>query len=103
MRRCALAARKIAICHRARSCWPLSRVTFAVYLQGELNDCGQSSERGPYSPPVSIDDRPADREPHTHALGLGGVKGVKQTVKTLRAKSRAGILHRDDHRARCFL
>jgi hypothetical protein len=52
--------------------------TFAVYLQTELNDGAHaSSERCPYSPPVSIDDRPADREPHTHTLGLGGVEGVE--------------------------
>jgi hypothetical protein len=75
-----------------------------VYLQRELNGCAQaSSARGPYSTPVRIDNRSANREPHTHAVGLGGVERVKHTVKTLRTKSRAGILHCDEHGARGLL
>jgi hypothetical protein len=37
---------------------------------------------------VRIYDRPADREHHSHALGLGGVEGLGQTVKTPRAGHR---------------
>ena len=54
-------------------------------------------------PWCAFDDRSADREPHTHALGLGGVERVEQTFKTLRVQSRARILHGDEHGARGLL
>src|SRR5262249_12424211 len=69
--------------------------------QGELHGGARAGRaRGPYLAPVRLNDRPADREAHAHAAGLGGVEGVEQVVHTLRGQTRAGILHGDEHPAR---
>ena len=46
---------------------------------------------------VGLDDRPADRQSHTHAFGLGRVEGIKQAFQTLGAQPWAGVLHADAH------
>src|SRR5262245_2522198 len=72
--------------------------------QGELHGGARAgSASGPYLSPVRFDDRTTDRESHAHAAGLGGVEGVEQAINTLRVQSRAGILHGDEHPARCVL
>src|SRR5262245_38592979 len=69
--------------------------------QGELHGGARAgSVSSPYLAPVRFDDRPADRESHAHAAGLGGVEGVEQAVHTLRVQSRTRILHGDEHPAR---
>src|SRR5215470_8064807 len=61
---------------------------------------GTDIVRGPYPSPVSFDYRTADRKPHAHATGLGGVERVEQTVKILYVKSRPRILYGDEHARR---
>src|SRR6266852_248756 len=48
---------------------------------------------------MGVDDRPADRQPHAHAIGLGGVEGVEQAVHGLRGEPRTRILDRNQHSA----
>src|SRR3954452_10187013 len=45
---------------------------------------------------MSVDDRPADRQPHARSTGLRSVKGFKDLVETLRINARAGIAHGHD-------
>jgi hypothetical protein len=44
---------------------------------------------------MSLNDGAADREPHTHAVALCGVKGVKHFVHALAVNAEAGISHRE--------
>src|SRR5918992_5349844 len=39
--------------------------------------------RGLQPAAVSLDDRAADRQPHTHAFGLGRIKGLKEPLHAL--------------------
>src|SRR5262245_55704717 len=38
----------------------------------------------PQLAPMSVDDGPADRQPHTRSTGLRGVEGVKDPIEMLR-------------------
>src|ERR1700747_565886 len=53
--------------------------------------------RGPEPSPMSLDDRPADRQAHTHPLRLGRVEGFKKAWEALRRQPRPGIPHPDAH------
>ena len=44
--------------------------------------------------PMRLDDRSADRQPHSHAAGLGRVKRVEEPVQALRLQARARVLYR---------
>src|SRR5262245_9913046 len=67
-----------------RACHHASWVRCARHGQRELERGTRTDiARGPYAPPVAFDYRTADREPHAHAAGLGGVEGVEQMVKIL--------------------
>src|SRR6516165_7393971 len=52
--------------------------------------------RGPQSPAVGLNDRLADRKPHSHAVGLGGVKGIEQTIRGGLIEASSGIDHRHE-------
>src|SRR6266849_3316013 len=49
---------------------------------------------------MSLDDRAADRQSHTHSFGLGGVEGVEDAVHVGWIESRTDICDRDQHVAR---
>ena len=55
------------------------------------------ARRGPEPSPVSLNDRAADRQAHTHALRLGRVEGFKEAWEALRRQPRPGIPHTDAH------
>ena len=42
-------------------------------------------------------DRPADRQPHAHALGLCRKERVKDTIQVLRIDPYSGVFHGDQH------
>jgi hypothetical protein len=44
-----------------------------------------------------LDDRPADRQPHAHAVRLRREEGVEQPVDIFWLDSDAGILDRNEH------
>jgi hypothetical protein len=44
-----------------------------------------------------LDDRPADREPHTHAIRLRREECVEQSAHILRFDPDPGILYRDEY------
>ena len=46
---------------------------------------------------MRLDDRTADRQSHAHAIRLGRVECVEESVQALRLQSRAPILHGDAH------
>ena len=46
---------------------------------------------------MRLNDRTADRQSHTHAIGLGRVKGVEETIQAFGLQAGAGILNADDH------
>src|SRR5215471_11187180 len=55
------------------------------------------ARRDPEPSPVSLNDRTADRQAHTHALRLGRVEGFKQAWEARRRQPRPGIPHGDAH------
>src|SRR5215468_491865 len=55
------------------------------------------ARRGPEPSPMSLNDRAADRQAHTHSLRLGRVKGFEQAWEALRRQPRPGIPHGDAH------
>jgi hypothetical protein len=58
--------------------------------------------RGPYPSTVRLDDRTADRQPHTHAVGLGRVECLEQAAEALRRQSPPGISHPDKYAVSCI-
>src|SRR5919109_4785926 len=65
--------------------------------QGELKGrTVVAISRGPQPAPVSLDDRAADRHPHTHAFGLGRIKGLEEPLHALRVKPDARVLYCDE-------
>jgi hypothetical protein len=42
---------------------------------------------------MDLEDRPTDREPHTHTFGLGRVEGLKNPRQHVLVKPTAAILH----------
>src|SRR6266403_5291028 len=76
----------------------ISRGSVCVNRQGELKRGAVGYVcRGPQLATVSFHDRTADREPHTHATGFGGVESVEQPVRTLGGDPDAAIRHTDAH------
>src|ERR1700736_2802797 len=57
---------------------------------------------GPQAAAVSLDDRPADRQPHAEPARLRGVERVEEPVGLEPAEADAAVLHRDD-RARAIV
>src|SRR6516162_559264 len=55
------------------------------------------ARRGPEPSPMSLNDRAADRQAHTHSLRLGRVEGFKEAWEALRCQPRPGIPHPDAH------
>ena len=63
--------------------------------QGELKDSAMRWVwRGPHASAMRLDDRSADRQPHSHAAGLGRVKRVEKPVQALQLQARARVLYR---------
>src|SRR5262249_25031800 len=78
-----------------------SLALLATNRQGELKRRASVVICGcPQSPAVSFDNRPADCQSHAHALRLGRVEGIEETVEGLRIQARAGISHGDQYRLR---
>ena len=48
---------------------------------------------GPEPPPVGLDDRSADGQPHAQALWLGRIKRLKEALKSLRVQPWTRIAH----------
>src|SRR6516165_2831673 len=57
------------------------------------------ARRGPEPSAMSLNDRAADRQAHTHPLRLGRVEGFKEAWEALRHQPWTGIPHSD---ARAF-
>src|SRR6478752_3440071 len=53
----------------------------------------------PQPPPMGVDDRPANRQPHPHAAGLRGVKCIEHTLEMRRIDAWPGIAH--SHKDAC--
>ena len=47
------------------------------------------------APAMIFYDRPADRQPHTHTVGLCRKERVEDAVNVYRIDSRSGVFHRD--------
>ena len=56
--------------------------------------------RRPEPAAVGLNDRAADRQSHAHALRLGRIKGLEETLKTLRIQSRTRISYHYQHTLR---
>ncbi len=83
-----------SICQRATS------ITDGGSVSGDrkLKESTPRLARGrPQPAPVGIDDRPADRESHTHAAGFGGEEGGEQPVRILGGDPDAAIRHTYQH------
>src|SRR5260370_30395685 len=66
--------------------------------QGELEDgAAWDIWRRPQSAAVRVDNRTRDRQPHAHALRLGGEECLKEPVHPRRVEPGARILDRDEH------
>src|SRR5262249_40882380 len=65
-------------------------------------ECGPAGGvgRSPQPSAVALDDRLTDRKPHSHATGLGRVKGIKQVVQGGHIESGSGIAYRHEHAIR---
>ena len=48
---------------------------------------------------VAVDDRPADRQPHSDSTGLCGVERLEDSFDLLRINARPRIPHLDEHAA----
>ena len=46
---------------------------------------------------MPLDNRPADRQPHAHAIRLRREEGVEQPANVFRLDSGAGIFHRNKY------
>src|SRR6516164_6030734 len=55
------------------------------------------ARRGPEPSPMSLNDRAADRQAHTHSLRLGRVEGFKEAWEALRRQPWPGIPYPDAH------
>ena len=74
------------------------RCRFSIHRQCELKRAaGTEIASGPYAAAMLLDDRPADRQPHAHAIGLRRKEGVEQPADMFRRDSGAGILHRNEY------
>ena len=80
---------------RAAACsWRM----FLVCGNGELKRrAGIRIASSPQLSAVGFDDRPADRQTHAHAAGLGGEEGGEQPVEVRRVDPGAGVLDRHEH------
>jgi len=64
--------------------------------QGELKDGTPGYVcRGPHTAAMRLDDRPADRQPHAHAIGFRRKKSVEDSVDVLRIDPCSCVSHRD--------
>src|SRR5215475_2057974 len=52
------------------------------------------------TPAMSLDDGPADGQPHAEPVALGGVKRLKDLVEILTTYARAAVAHHDAHHGR---
>src|SRR3954463_7656824 len=52
---------------------------------------------------MGIDDRPADRQSHSHSAGFRGVQSFENAFETLRINARPGIAHCHEDVARLIL
>ena len=69
--------------------------------QGEPKFCATGFVRlCPQPAPMGIDDGPADRQPHAHAAGFGGVEGLENTIEMFRIDPWPGIAHRHEDAVR---
>jgi hypothetical protein len=49
---------------------------------------------------MGLDDGPADRQTHSHAVSLGGVERLEQLIEQCRIEPRAAIPHGHKHAVR---
>src|SRR5215510_5357189 len=56
----------------------------------------------PKAPTMSLDDGPADGQPHAEPVALGGVKRLKDLLEILAAHPRAAVAYHDTHHVRPF-
>src|SRR6516162_9897114 len=62
--------------------------------QGELKHSAARLFRlCPQPAPVGVDDRPADRQPHSSSAGFSRVEGLENALAMSRIKARPGIAH----------
>jgi hypothetical protein len=47
----------------------------------------------PQSAPMGVDNRPANRQPYPHAVGLPGLKCIEHALEMFRMDARPGIAH----------
>jgi hypothetical protein len=50
-----------------------------------------------HAPTMICDDRPANRQPHTHSVGFRCKERIEDAVEVLRIDPRSGIFHGDNH------
>jgi hypothetical protein len=84
----------------SEKCQQATSITDGGSVSGDrkLKESTPRLARGrPQPAPVGIDDRPADRQPHTHAAGFGGEEGVEQPVRILGGDPDAAIRHTYEH------
>src|ERR1700751_4523912 len=62
--------------------------------QGALkHGAGRFILLGPQPAAMGVDDRPANRQPHSHAAGLRGVKCIEHALEMRPIEARPGIAH----------
>src|SRR5258708_4941625 len=73
-------------------------IRFVIQREGKLD--GSARELvwcGPQTAAVRLDDRPADRQSHTHALRFGCIERAENLFEILPVNSHSAILNRDQH------
>jgi hypothetical protein len=87
----------------SQKCQQATSITYGNSVSGDckLKESPPRLAHGrPQPPTMCFDDRAADREAHSHAVGLRRVEGFKEMRQALRAQPIAGIPHRDAHALR---
>src|SRR5215831_19439273 len=80
---------------------PVRSSPFLARWQGEMQrGAAIAIGRRPEPAAVGLNDRAADRQSHAHALRLGRIKGLEETLKARRIQSRTRILYHDHHTLR---
>ena len=88
-----------------RVCDVPARLTVALLLRPEWDGepeigAARRARRRPEAPAMGFDNRPADREPHSKAVGFRREEGFEHMLRDRRVQPRAGVLDRDEHAAR---
>src|SRR5205823_5043564 len=90
--------------HATTGCPNVMHFGLVVLQQRKLKGCARTVMRyGPEPPAVILHNGATDREPHPHAMHLGGVERSEDLVEMLPLDPHTGVLDSNEHLVRFIL